>query len=38
MHPGYRLKRIIKKEKGELKFTEEVLMHPRDRLKGIVKK
>ena len=38
MHPGNRLKRIIKKEKGELKFTEEVLMHPRDRLKGIVKK
>ena len=37
MHPGDRLKRIIKKEKGELKFTEEVPMHPRDRLKGIVK-
>ena len=37
MHPGDRLKRIIKKENGELKFTEEVPMHPRDRLKGIVK-
>ena len=37
MHPGDRLKRKKKKEKGELKFTEEVPMHPRDRLKGIVK-
>ena len=38
MYPREKLKRIVKKEKDELKFTKQVPMHPEDRLKRKVKK